>query len=485
MKNKKLISILLAACIAASVTAFAMQSNTQYLKKDARSLPSPNVLRSAKEQLQLADNVYVIDQATEDVTGDAIADTILLVGTKMNPSDIFSSNLDIIVQDGKTKKFLKADIKDFGGYEAQLFVGDFTGDKVSDVMIAAPTGGSGGIVGHRIVTFAGNTPTVIFSDEENLGVKFTGKFIDGFQAELLNENTNRKIVIDISANKNTYLSSNIYNADGKLLQQQKPGSNPFGKLEPVDYDGDGVYELRGCQRIVGAFNADTISRVQSVWKYENNQWTAKEIEVSSFLLSFNESRQAPAKTAYNIVTKLMKTTHAEIHYPQVENMPGSLSMEYINQDLENAAKQYATLAEKEGDVTLNYRVTRQDNDMLSVVFEGTQKWEGGQYEILSSVNVDLKTHNPVFVKNLFKTDAYSQDALSDLLAESAKANPAATKSPSLGDWMGVFFTDREVVLYYLENDFATKHVQLAIPLEEVKAYLNEPIPPVTGVEPTN
>ena len=52
----------------------------------------------------------------------------------------------------------------------------------------------------------------------------------------------------------------------------------------VDSDGDEVYELRGHQRIVGCCNADTVSRVESVWKFDGTAWNIIQAEYSTFLV---------------------------------------------------------------------------------------------------------------------------------------------------------------------------------------------------------
>ncbi len=59
---------------------------------------------------------------------------------------------------------------------------------------------------------------------------------------------------------------------------------PFPKLEPVDYDFDGVKELRGFQRIVGICNADMLSYLESVWKFEDSQWKMISLQYSTFLI---------------------------------------------------------------------------------------------------------------------------------------------------------------------------------------------------------
>lgn len=249
------------------------------------------------EDMKVPSNTYIIDKKIADVTGDEVDDTIYLIGHKKNATDRYADKLNIVVRNGATNNREMTDIEKMGGYEGKLFVGDFSGDKVKDVMITAPTGGSGGIVQHIIVNFNAHEPAVIFDQENNAGAQFTGKYVDGFKAELVNQNTGRSINIDLNAKKDMYVASQIYNKEATLLKEVKSMTYPFSLLEPIDMDGDGTYELKGIQSIKGTYGADTISHVNSFWKFENNQWNAKQIEVSSFLLTLSETQLVPTKVA--------------------------------------------------------------------------------------------------------------------------------------------------------------------------------------------
>ncbi|WFD10326.1 hypothetical protein [Tepidibacter hydrothermalis] len=236
--------------------------------------------------MKMGNDAYVIDYKLEDVTGDKVKDNIVLVGNKEDKEAMFVDNLNIIVQDGKTKKYTKATYEYFGGYDCEdmMFIGDFNGDKVNDVMVSAPTGGSGGIVEHMIATFKDHKPSVIFTDKDNEGLKIDGKYVDGYKAEVEFKDLNKKIELDLSANKKYYEDSNIYDKKGKLLDEVKPWINAFSKVEPIDYDCDGSYELHTYQRIAGTCNADTISYLESVLKFENNKWNTKELNYSTYLV---------------------------------------------------------------------------------------------------------------------------------------------------------------------------------------------------------
>lgn len=119
-------------------------------------------------ELKLKENTYALDYKISDVTGDSVKDQVILVGTKEKINgklDAYANNLSVIVQDGKTKKYVKYDWLSKGtdgklygelGREPNLIIGDYTGNKVNDIIVTAPQGGNGGYVDHLILTWEGN-----------------------------------------------------------------------------------------------------------------------------------------------------------------------------------------------------------------------------------------------------------------------------------------------------------------------------------------
>ncbi|GIO29642.1 MULTISPECIES: hypothetical protein [Paenibacillus] len=120
-------------------------------------------------ELNLKENTYVLDYKPADINGDSVKDQVILVGTKEKIDgklDAYASNLSVIVQDGKTKKYVKYDWVNKGtdgklygelGREPNLIIGDYTGNKVNDIIVTAPQGGNGGFVDHLILTWERNT----------------------------------------------------------------------------------------------------------------------------------------------------------------------------------------------------------------------------------------------------------------------------------------------------------------------------------------
>ncbi|WP_018758620.1 GW dipeptide domain-containing protein [Paenibacillus terrigena] len=185
------------------------------------------------------ENTVLLDQQKIDVNKDGVLDTAYVVGTREDKESPFSQDINLIVVDGKTSKIMNANLIGFDGYMPYInFAGDFNGDKANDIMLTADTGGSGGYITSRIVSFYNNTPKVILSD--NLRIK------------------------------------------GNLAT--------FNSLDPFDTNGDGIYELLGEERLTGDSNAETIGYVNTTLSYRNGEFTVmKQAKTKDALSSIHTS----------------------------------------------------------------------------------------------------------------------------------------------------------------------------------------------------
>ncbi|KKH64297.1 hypothetical protein, partial [Methanosarcina mazei] len=174
-------------------------------------------------------------------------------------------------------------IQNSGGYKNRLFLGDFNRDKIKDVLLESPTGGSGGFISYGIYSFVDNNPDTIISLEElSKGVDFEGEFIDGFKAHISNEETNSALTIDLSAKKPIYIGD-VYDNEGKLLRPVGISASGYQLLRPIDYDRDGTYELEGYTRITGIANSDTVAVMISLRKYEEGKFIINRIKATSYM----------------------------------------------------------------------------------------------------------------------------------------------------------------------------------------------------------
>lgn len=226
---------------------------------------------SYQDYYYLTRNSGVVAFAQGDVTGDGVSDNVYLMGAKAADSP-FIEQITLVVQDGSSRRLTYTPLEDNAGYNPRLFLGDFIGNKVKQILISIDSGGSGGTMYHYIYSYLNNVANRIFNYRlYNEAYSYEVTFKDGYKVEVVSKRNNLKYIIDISGKGKEYLSE-IYQASGKLKQPIEGFVNPLSGLYPVDFDGNQVYELLAYQKIAGRYNADTLGYVLNTLAWSGNQF---------------------------------------------------------------------------------------------------------------------------------------------------------------------------------------------------------------------
>lgn len=213
----------------------------------------------------------IVYHARGDVNGDKIPDNLYLTGTR-TPSSPYIQNISLVIQDGRTGRYMRVPLTQNEGYNPRLFSGDFTGDSVKDIFISIDSGGSGAIMYHYIYSFINNAPKLIFDFEDyNSEYKYDINFMDNYKVEAASRKNNEIYIIDISLREKDYLNE-IYDGNGKLKEPISGFVNPLSGLYPVDFNSDGVYELLAYQKIAGRYNADSLGYFLNTLKWKGTKF---------------------------------------------------------------------------------------------------------------------------------------------------------------------------------------------------------------------
>jgi hypothetical protein len=216
-------------------------------------------------------NPNIVVHVIGDVNGDRIPDNVFLTGIK-TPMSPFIQNINLVVRDGRTGRTTSVPLSENAGYNPRLFLGDFNGDGVNDILIGIDSGGSGAIMYHYIYSFINNMPQLMFDfNVYNNEYKYDVTYEDNYKVEVTSEKNNAKYIIDISLKGRDYLDE-IYDENGKLKDPISGFVNPLSGLYPVDFDSNGVYELLAYQKIAGRYNADSLGYFLNTLKWEDNRF---------------------------------------------------------------------------------------------------------------------------------------------------------------------------------------------------------------------
>ena len=150
-------------------------------------------------------------------------------------------------------------------------------------------------------------------------------------------------------------------------------------------------------------------------------------------------------------------------YPKITGYKGELLEDYMNQSLHSVIDKFS----KEGytDLKLDYEVTRMDDYILSVLYNGRVNLKNvGEVNITDSVNLDMaETGQEITVENYIKKD--SMDDFRAILEK--KSGIGDNKFEAEG--LKMYFKDNEAVFYYTPMDDSRRDkVFIPVNLSELK-----------------
>lgn len=222
------------------------------------------------------DNNIILDVKSGDVNGDGIPDIIYLTGERTQYS--FFRNISLLVQDGSTKLWFSVPLlPDYNtGYNPWLFLGDFTNDRVNDILINLPVGGSGDLTYYYVVSLLKNQPVFILIPEQfadlNRQMGFDVIYRNYYKVDIVSRKLNKTFILDVSDRKEDY-EGIVYDKQGKLIKPLKGFIIDMPHLYPIQFNGGEAYRLMSQQDIAGTSHADRLGYLVSYRAYSNRNAT--------------------------------------------------------------------------------------------------------------------------------------------------------------------------------------------------------------------
>lgn len=245
---------------------------------------------------QPGETLIAVDHA--DVNGDGTKDLLLLTGLRAEPKSAYIANHTLTLVDGSSAKRRILPLgEESGGYAATLTHEDFNGDRAADVLIRIPTGGSGGIVRAILLSLSGPEPAVLFDAFNDLGANSTANGLSYVIAVV----GHSRLDVTASWDEKAYrlslpLDISQSNAEERVPMKSNEEANaerrgfidPFGRVDPVDTNGDGTFELVGYQKIWVDYHANSIAYAKSVWAWDGSRMALADLTVQSERETFLE-----------------------------------------------------------------------------------------------------------------------------------------------------------------------------------------------------
>lgn len=263
---------------------------------------------SAAQTLPADDRIHARAQA--DVTGDGVDDSILLIGHPYSGDSLFCTSHDVVVYDGVTGDRITMVLGGTsGGYPGTLFVGQIDGDSAFDVVVAIPSGGSGGITNPFVVSFQGGKPRFL-GDPQALarGAQLDAHGLDHFRVRITDSERGRQFMLGLpgpgsaSGPEFDYYDG-TYSKSGKLIGPIDISIDDVGGLEVAPISRTGLNELVTYQKVWAVAHANSIGMVRTVWRWTGRQLAIAAVDVTpiftpeayaEYIASFDKSKPAEA-----------------------------------------------------------------------------------------------------------------------------------------------------------------------------------------------
>lgn len=351
----------------------------------------------------------LISEAIGDIDGDGVDEVVDLMGNPVVDGSSFMGDMYLVAREvnaanpSKVKYYYRP--RDLGGYNAYLTLADVTGNGWPNIIIAAPSGGSGGMVSYRILDVQDGKMEEIFGPEENKGVSMVGTYLPDYQVKLSFPNLTQDIILDVSNEKEAYRNLNVYNADGSLKDSGlRPTIQNLSQLSALDVNGDGMDEVVTLQKVVGVTNSDSLGVVRTVWDYRAGGWQPRTVGFQAELYSrptYVNTDKITGQSGYEIVSLKVATEDGAVEYPHFQKLDGKLAWK-LNHGIEAFVRNHLKDLGIGSRLNLDYDVKYSGQNYASIMLLGLLTERDRSTAITRCFNFNVKTGEEVPLKAMVK-----------------------------------------------------------------------------------
>lgn len=218
----------------------------------------------------------IIDVAYGSITNKYSDDSVVLVGEFHDEKSNHANSLQLVIN---RENDLPITVNvPYNGYNMQLFVGDFTGDKIDNIMIRGEyenpqiyKDGHDNLISYElgvIYKYESEKLIEIFNMKKYKNNNLAcAKFKSNYRASV--SCGKKKYLIDLSTRPKEYLNK-IYDEDKTVKTNLKPTLDNPSEIFPMKVVFSDCYNLLIYQRIVGINNSDVIGTIETLINLNNN-----------------------------------------------------------------------------------------------------------------------------------------------------------------------------------------------------------------------
>lgn len=220
------------------------------------------------EYLNYNKDMFVLNYEIADINNDGEKEIILIIGEKTEEADYYK-NIDVVIYNKGSSTFTVGKLKKYEGSQPKIYLKDIDGDTIQDIVVMTSLENMSNSM--RIITIKNGEAREIFKDKEGKGLEISGQILDGFKAIVNIKKLKKEFEIDLSENKQNYVSSGFYEENGRL------------KTDKINVTSAGVYNIefvkidnqigiKYTERIKGFDNLDIIEQLEVLIKYDKGDW---------------------------------------------------------------------------------------------------------------------------------------------------------------------------------------------------------------------
>lgn len=213
------------------------------------------------------EDVSLINSYEEDLTGDGFHEQFTLNGILLSDESKFYRDIWLDISSPFSKQW-KISLE--SGYNPELKLIDLNHDNTFDLFYKVAKNEESTHSVYQLYTVKNGVIKQLPIPKHN---HIQARLLDDFKVEITLNPNMKPIIKDISSDDMIkYIDQNLYEEDGKLIEDKRIKITPITLLEPVLISESKGYGLKSNQHIKGLDENDILGEIETLWYYQKDNW---------------------------------------------------------------------------------------------------------------------------------------------------------------------------------------------------------------------